>query len=209
LSIRILLADDHAMFREGLRMVLERRGLTVVGEAENGADAVALARQLKPSIVVMDLSMAVMNGIEAATQIRQETGIPSVLLTMQTEEHYVMRAFSAGLSGYVMKSRAATDLIEAIQEVSQGNLYVSPGISDAVVSAMLNGDTNCMDGLTLRERQVLQLIAEGESTKEIAGMMGVSVRTAESHRARIMEKLNVHEIAGLVRYAIRRGFVAA
>jgi two-component system response regulator NreC len=209
LSIRILLADDHAMFREGLRMVLERRGLTVVGEAENGADAIALARELKPSVVVMDLSMAVMNGIEAATQIRQETGIPSVLLTMQTEEHYVLRAFSAGLSGYVMKSRAATDLIQAIQEVCQGNLYVSPGISDAVVSAMLIGDSNCMDGLTLRERQVLQLIAEGKSTKEIAAMMGVSVRTAESHRARIMEKLNVHEIAGLVRYAIRRGFVAA
>lgn len=209
MSIRILLADDHAMFREGLRMVLERRGLTVVGEAENGADAIALARELKPSVVVMDLSMAVMNGIEAATQIRQETGIPSVLLTMQTEEHYVLRAFSAGLSGYVMKSRAATDLIQAIQEVCQGNLYVSPGISDAVVSAMLIGDSNCMDGLTLRERQVLQLIAEGKSTKEIAAMMGVSVRTAESHRARIMEKLNVHEIAGLVRYAIRRGFVAA
>jgi DNA-binding NarL/FixJ family response regulator len=195
------------MFRDGLKLVLERGGFTVVGEAADGLEAVNLAKTCRPKVVVMDLSMPIMNGIDAAVQIRQETGIPTLLLTMQTEEHYILRAFSSGVSGYILKSRAATDLIEAIQEVVRGNLYLSPGISNTIVREMLNKDGNHKPELSLRERQVLQLIAEGKSTKEISALIGISVRTGESHRARIMEKLDIHDLAGLVRYAIRHGFI--
>jgi two-component system response regulator NreC len=205
---RVLLVDDHTMFREGLKVILERAGFVIVGEATDGLEAIKLAKQCRPSVVVMDLSMPVMNGIDAASQIRQDTQIQTVLLTMRCEEHYILRAFSAGIFGYVLKSRAASDLIQAIQEVVRGNLYLSPGISNTIVREMLNKDPNQKtDELTLRERQVLQLIAEGKSTKEISALMEISVRTGESHRARLMEKLNIHDIAGLVRYAIRQGFV--
>lgn len=207
MSIRVLLVDDHMMFRDGLKLVLERAGFTVVGEAVDGLEAVSLAKKLRPNVVVMDLSMPLMNGIDAASQIRQETNIQTLLLTMQTEEHYVLRAFAAGVAGYILKSRAATDLIQAIHEVSRGNVYVSPGVSNTVVHEMLHKDSGHKEELSLRERQVLQLIAEGKSTKEISALIGVSVRTGESHRARIMEKLNIHDTAGLVRYAIRNGFV--
>jgi DNA-binding NarL/FixJ family response regulator len=209
LSIRVLLVDDHAMFRDGMKLVLERAGFTVVGEALDGLEAVAQARQCRPHVVVMDLSMPLMNGIDAAAQIRQETGIRTLLVTMQTEEHYILRAFSAGVAGYILKSRAASDVIQAINEVNTGNFYVSPGISNTIVREMLQKDQSRKEELTLRECQVLQLIAEGKSTKEISALLGVSVRTGESHRARIMEKLNIHETAGLVRYAIRNGIVQA
>jgi len=197
------------MFRDGLKLVLERAGFTVVGDAADGLEAIDLARKFRPKVVIMDLSMPIMNGIDAAVQIRQETGIQTLLLTMQTEEHYILRAFSAGVSGYILKSRAATDLLEAIHEVVRGNLYLSPGISNTIVREMLNKDSSHRVELSLRERQVLQLIAEGKSTKEISALIGISVRTGESHRARIMEKLEIHDIAGLVRYAIRQGFVMA
>ena len=209
MSIRLVLADDHRMFRDGLRLVLERAGFIIAGEADHGMEAVELARRLRPDIVILDLSMPVMNGIEAAEEIGQEPDIRTLLLTMRTEEHYILRAFASGVSGYVLKSRAATDLIRAIHEVNGGNLYVSPAVSNTIVRGMLTKDPPSEEHLSLRERQVLQLIAEGKSTKEIAGVIGVSVRTAETHRARIMEKLDLHETASLVRYAIRHGFAEA
>ena len=207
MSIRVVLVDDHAMLRDGLKVLLEKNGLSVVGEAENGAQAVERARTTRPQVVVMDLSMPVMNGIEAASEIRQESGIPSILLTMHSEEQHVLRAFRSGIAGYVLKSKAASELMQAIREVTRGNTYLSPGISGMVIREMLNKDAPQEEILSLRERQVLQLIAEGKTTKELSELIGVSVRTGESHRARIMEKLSIHETASLVRYAIRQGFI--
>lgn len=207
MSIRVVLADDHAILRSGLKIVFANAGMTVVGEAEDGAEAVRVARMLHPQVVVLDLSMPIMNGIEAGAQIRQELGIPGILLTMHAEEHYVLRAFASGIAGYVLKSKAASDLVQAVEEVARGNVYLSPGISGTVVRQMLNKDATRVELLTLRERQVLQLIAEGNSTKQVSTQIGISVRTGESHRSRIMEKLDIHETAGLVRYAVRQGLI--
>jgi len=209
MGVRVVLADDHAMLRDGLKVLLEKNGLSVVGEAENGAQAVAMALAVRPQVVVIDLSMPVMNGIEAAAEIRRESGIPSILLTMHAEEQHVLRAFKAGIAGYVLKMKAAADLVQAIQEVMRGNVYLSPGISATVIREMLNKEAPGAEVLTLRERQVLQLIAEGKTTKELSHLLGVSVRTGDSHRSRIMEKLEIHETAGLVRYAIRTGLIEA
>jgi DNA-binding NarL/FixJ family response regulator len=209
MGVRVVLADDHAMLRDGLKVLLEKNGLSVVGEAENGAQAVAMALAVRPQVVVIDLSMPVMNGIEAAAEIRRESGIPSILLTMHAEEQHVLRAFKAGIAGYVLKMKAAADLVQAIQEVMRGNVYLSPGISATVIREMLNKEAPGAEVLTLRERQVLQLIAEGKTTKELSHLLGVSVRTGDSHRSRIMEKLEIHETAGLVRYAIRNGLIEA
>jgi DNA-binding NarL/FixJ family response regulator len=209
MGVRVVLADDHAMLREGLKALLEKNGVSVVGEAENGSQAVEMALAVRPQVVVMDLSMPVMNGIEAAAEIRRESGIPSILLTMHAEEQHVLRAFKAGIAGYVLKMKAAADLVQAIQEVMRGNVYLSPGISATVIREMLNKEAPGAEVLTLRERQVLQLIAEGKTTKELSHLLGVSVRTGDSHRSRIMEKLEIHETAGLVRYAIRTGLIEA
>ena len=207
MSIRIVIVDDHAVLREGLKVILENNGMSVVGEAENGAEAMQVARKTRPQVVVMDLAMPVMNGIEAATAIRQESGVPSILLTMHTEEQHVLRAFRSGIAGYVLKSNASSELLQAIKAVAGGNTYLSPGISGMVVREMLNKDAAAEEVLTLRERQVVQLIAEGKTTKEFSILLGISVRTGESHRSRIMEKLGMHETASLVRYAMRQGLV--
>jgi DNA-binding NarL/FixJ family response regulator len=204
MSIRTILADDHAMFREGLRLILERAEIQVVGEAENGVELIELARSLRPQVVITDMSMPLMNGIEAAAAIRRELGIPGILVTMHSESQYVVRAMSAGLVGYVLKSKASVCLVEAVREVSRGNVYLSPGASNAVLRGMLNKD-EVEEPLTARERQVLQLIAEGYTTKEIAHLMTIAVRTGESYRASIMDKLNIHNTAGLVRYALKQG----
>ena len=202
MSIRIILADDHAMFREGLKLLLERAGITVVGEAENGVELIDLARSLRPQAVITDMSMPLMNGIEAAAAIRRELGIPGILVTMHSEPQYVVRAMSAGLVGYVLKSQAGACLVEAVREVARGNVYLSPGVSNTVLQGML---AKTEEPLTARERQVLQLIAEGHTTKEIAHFMTITVRTGESYRASIMEKLNIHNTAGLLRYALKQG----
>ena len=202
MSIRIILADDHAMFREGLRLLLERAGITVVGEAENGVELIDLARSLRPQAVITDMSMPLMNGIEAAAAIRRELGIPGILVTMHSEPQYVVRAMSDGLVGYVLKSQASACLVEAVREVIRGNVYLSPGVSNTVLQGML---AKTEEPLTARERQVLQLIAEGHTTKEIAHFMTITVRTGESYRASIMDKLNIHNTAGLVRYALKEG----
>jgi DNA-binding NarL/FixJ family response regulator len=157
----------------------------------------------------MDLTMPVMSGIEAAMEILQESGTPTILMTMHSEESNVRRAFEAGIIGYVLKTKAASDLVQAIHEVKRGNVYLSSGISGIVVGEMLRKDSAAADVLTSRERQVLQLIVEGKTTKELSRLLGVSVGTGETHRQRIMEKLEIHQTAGLVRYAVRQGLIEA
>ncbi|HEX2667207.1 MAG TPA: response regulator transcription factor [Gammaproteobacteria bacterium] len=207
---RILLADDHPMFRQGLKALLEREGFDVVGEAADGHEAVRLARQLGPSIAVLDLGMPLLNGIDAARQILKQTaGIQVIVLTMYEEEAYVLEALRAGIRGYVLKGQAAADLVGAIKEVLRGSVYLSPGISKTVVDAYVGKSELPADPLTDRERQVLQLVAEGKTTKEVAQVLGLSVKTADSHRTRIMQKLDIHDTASLVRYAVRRGFIKA
>jgi DNA-binding NarL/FixJ family response regulator len=167
-----------------------------------------MAEELRPDLAVLDLTMPLLNGLDAAREILQRSPrVRPILLTVHTEEHYVLEALRAGIRGYVLKTQAAADLAQAIREVARGQIYLSPGISEVVVQAYLSGTGLPPDPLTPRERQVLQLIAEGKTTREIAQTLGVSVKTAESHRSRIMKKLRIRSTAGLVRYAIRRGLI--
>jgi DNA-binding NarL/FixJ family response regulator len=208
MPIRVLLADDHLIVRQGLKDLLQREGFTVIAEASDGREAVRLAREHRPEIAVLDLSMPLLNGLDAAREIQQSCPRTAlILLTMHTEDPYIVEAMRAGVKGYVLKTQAAADLVQAIRDVSQGRLYLSPQVSGALAAALVNKSDSQEDPLSPRERQVLQLIAEGQTTKEIASLLGISVKTAESHRSRIMDKLGIHEIAGLVRYAIRRGLV--
>jgi len=205
---RILLADDHAIVRQGLKALLEREGFAVVAEADDGQAAVRLARERCPDVAVLDFSMPILNGLDAALEIlRACPRAKAILLTMHTDDHYVLSALQAGVKGYVVKTQASSDLVRAIHEVLRGMMYLSPGISEAVVQAYLARAEIPRDPLTSREREVLQLVAEGKSTKEVAGLLGISFKTAESHRTRILKKLDLHETAGLVRYAVRRGLI--
>jgi two-component system, NarL family, response regulator NreC len=205
---RILLADDHVVVRQGLKALLEREGFEVVGEASDGHEAVQLAKDRSPDVAVLDLSMPLLNGIDAAREVCQASPrTKTILLTIHTEDPYVVQALRAGVRGYVVKNQAAADLVQAIREVLRGAVYLSPGISRTVVDAYLAKTDLPPDPLTAREREVLQLVAEGKTTKEIAQLLGVSAKTAESHRTRIMQKLNIHETAGLVRYAVRQGLI--
>lgn len=210
MPLKILLADDHQIVRQGLKALLEQEGFSVVAEASNGQEAVTKARELEPDVAVLDVSMPIMNGLLAAEEIRRSSGtkVRVVLLTVHTESQYVLQALRAGVRGYVLKSKAAENLIQAITDVSNGLTYLSSGVSEAVVEAYLTKqEGGPVEHLTSRELQVLQLVAEGKTTKEIASLLGISFKTAESHRTRIMEKLDIHETAGLVRYAIRRGVI--
>ena len=205
---RILLADDHAIVRQGLKALLEREGFAVVAEADDGQAAVRHARERCPDVAVLDFSMPLLNGLDAALAIlRACPRAKAILLTMHTDDHYVLAALQAGVKGYVVKTQASSDLVRAIHEVLRGMMYLSPGISQAVVQAYLAKSEIPRDPLTSREREVLQLVAEGKSTKEVAGLLGISFKTAESHRTRILKKLDLHETAGLVRYAVRRGLI--
>ena len=209
MSIRVLLADDHLSFAQSLRAVLEREGFRVVGEAADGREAVRLARELHPDAAVLDVSMPLLNGIDAAREIQRACPrMRTILLTMHAEDQYVLQGLQGGVQGYVLKKQAVMDLVQAIREVCRGNVYLSPGVSAAVVEAY-QSKKGPADLLTSREREVLQLVAEGKTTKEIASLLGVSVKTAESHRTRVMQKLDIHETASLVRYAIRRGLIQA
>jgi two-component system response regulator NreC len=208
MPVRVLLADDHALVRQGLKALLEREGLEVAGEASNGEELVRLAPQVRADVAILDIGMPVLNGLDAARELQKvcpETKI--VVLTRHEEDQYVIEALRAGVKGYVLKSQAATELVQAIHQVWRGRIYLSPGVTHAVVEAYLSGAEVASDSLTARERQVLQLVSEGKSTKEIANILGISVKTAESHRGRLMRKLDIHETANLVRYAIRRGLV--
>jgi two-component system response regulator NreC len=204
----IILADDHPVVRQGIRILLERENFEIVGEAVNGIEAIRLAEKHQPDIVVLDMAMPVMNGITAVPQIREVSPRSKVvLLTMYTEEHHVLQALRAGVKACVTKTQAVEHLISAIREVCAGGVYLSPSVSGAVVQAYLAKSETPYDPLTDRERQVLQLVAEGNTTKEIALILGVAAKTAETHRVKVMEKLDIHSTAGLVKYAIRRGLV--
>ena len=205
---RILLADDHQIVRQGLKALLEREGFAVVAEVADGQEAIRAARERCPDVAVLDFGMPLLNGLGAAQQILHACPrAKAILLTMHTEDHYVLEALQAGVKGYVVKTQASADLIRAIHEVLRGMMYLSPGVSQAVVAAYLAKSELPPDPLTAREREVLQLVAEGKSTKEIAQLLGISFKTAESHRTRIMKKTSIHETAGLVRYAVRRGLI--
>ena len=200
---RVLLADDHVVVREGLKAVLGQEGFEVVGDASDGRAAVKACEALRPHVAVLDIGMPLLNGIDAARDIlRLSPGTKVVLLTMYNQECYVLAGLRAGVSGYVLKSGAASNLVQAIEAVLNGEVYMSPGVSRAVVQAYLSNAPTPADPLSPREREVLQLIAEGQNMKQIGGLLGISERTAETHRARIMNKLNIRELAGLVRYAI-------
>jgi two-component system response regulator NreC len=208
MPLRVLLADDHPMFMQGLKGILERERLEVVAEAADGRTAVRLAEKHHPDVAVLDLAMPLLNGIDVAREIKvvsPNTG--ALLLTSYSEEQYVIDALRAGVSGYLLKTRAAEDLVQAIREVSRGTLYLSPGVSREVLQAHLNGEAVPADPLSTREREVLQLIAEGKSMKEIAALLTISVKTVETHRMRLTGKLEIHDTASLVRYAIRRGMI--
>ena len=211
MSLRILLADDHDVVRQGFRLVLEREGFQIAGEAVDGREAVRLAETQNPDIAVLDLCMPQLNGLDAGRQIVQLSGhrIGVVLLTMHKEEHQIVAALRAGIRGYIVKTQGADALISAIREVASGGIYLSPSVCGVVVGAYLSGNDMASDPLTAREREVLQLVAEGKTTKEVATVLGLSTKTAESYRARLMEKLDIHETASLVRYAIRRGVIEA
>ena len=207
---RVLLADDHQIVRQGVRALLEDAGHVVVGEAADGREACQLARRLQPDIAVLDLSMPILNGVDAAREIRRVSPrTRAIVLTMYTERPFVLQAMQAGARGYVVKSQAAEDLIQAIREVLSGAAYLSPAVSALLLDAYRDRAHDGDERLTARERAVLQLIGEGKTTKAIAGVLGISFKTAESHRSRVMKKLDIHQVAGLVRYAIRRGLLRA
>jgi two-component system response regulator NreC len=209
MPLRIVLADDHDVVRHGIRSVLERAGLAVVGEAADGREAVRVVEKERPDVVVLDLSMPQLNGVEAGRQIVKSCGERTrvLLLTIHREEYLIVTALRAGIRGYMLKTESAEELIHAIHELAAGGTYLGPGICGVVVDAFLNGKEPQPDPLNDRDREVLQLVAEGHTTKEIAGILGLSVKSAESYRMRIMEKLNIHDTANLVRYAIRQGMI--
>ena len=212
--IRVLLADDHALVMAGIRALVEELGTTqIIAEANNGRDAVALAKQHRPDLVIMDISMKDLNGIEATAQIMAEVPSTRVLiLSMHTTEDFVRRAIKAGAAGYLVKDSAPLDLKMAIAAVLRDEIYLSPRVSKHVVAGFLHGkphqDESSMDALTARQREVLQMVAEGKSTKEIAYQLNVSVKTVETHRAALMDRLDIHDIAGLVLYAVRHGLIS-
>jgi len=207
---RLLLADDHSLIRQGLKALLEKQGFQVVGEAADGQEALRSVEKTQPDVAIVDISMPILNGVDVARELKKcSPKTKVILLTQHDEDQYVTEALRASVKGYVLKSQAANDLVHAIQEVCRGSVYLSPNISRAVVDAYLSKTYDSSDPLTGRERQVLQLVGEGKSTKEVAVHLGISVKTAESHRARLMKKLDIHETASLVRYAIRRGLIQA
>lgn len=189
-----------------MKGLLEREGFAVVGEASNGVEAVRLTRHFRPEVAILDFDMPLMNGIDAVTEIvRHSPRTRTILLTADTGHQHLAEALRAGSRGFVLKNHGVAHLIRAIREVTRGGVYVSPSVSTTVAPASLAKTDFPLDRLTRRERQVLQLIAEGKKTKEIAALLGVKIKTAESHRTRIMRRVNIHETANLVRYAIRGG----
>ena len=206
--VSVVLGDDHPLVRHGVRRLLEREEFDVLGEGSDGLEVIGLAEHHRPDVVLLDLSMPVMNGIGAVKELaRVSPSTKVIILTMHTEEHYILEALRAGVKGCLSKTQAPEHLLQAIREVCRGGVYLSPSVSGVVVQGYLAKSETPYDPLTDRERQVLQLIAEGKTTKEVAVILGISVKTAESHRSSLMSKLDVHSTAELVRYAIRRGLV--
>jgi len=208
--LRILIADDHRILLEALASFLSAHGFRVVGAAENGRRAVLLARQRRPDVVILAVTMPVMGGLDAARLILQAQPKTAVLfLTGYAEDHVVIEGLRLGVHGFVVKAQGLDDLIQAIRDVGGGALYVSALYSRGVLQAFADGPEAVRPRLSDRERQILRLIAESKSTKQAAAAMAISVRTAESHRASLMGKLGIHDTAGLVRYAIRQGVIVA
>lgn len=212
--LRLLLADDHTVVRQGLRKILEERpDWVVVAEAGNGRDAVRLAEETKPDIAILDVAMPVLNGIEATHQIAKRSPTTRILvLSMHSDEAYVNQILKAGATGYLLKDSADVDLVQAVSAVSRGNPFFSPGIArlmldDYVRQMANNGITDRFESLSAREREIFQLVAEGRANKEIANLLTISPSTVETHRARIMEKIDVHSAAEIVLYAVRRGVI--
>ena len=214
MKTRVLLADDHVMMRGGLRMLLEQNAeLAVVGEAEDGRETVRLAKKLSPDVVVMDIAMPDMNGIEATRQIIAEhPGIKVIALSMHSDRHFVSEMLKAGATAYLLKQCAVDELITAIKTVLKNQTYISPCISGVVVDQFVRNssksESTAFSHLTDREREVLQLMAEGKTTKEIAFQLHLSIKTIETHRMKVMEKLNIHTVAELTKYAIREGLTS-
>ena len=213
--IRILLADDHTVIRKGLRLLLDSQpGFQVIGEAADGRQTVALAEQHQPDVIVLDVAMPTLNGIEAARQISAklpQTAI--VFLSMHSDEGYVLKALKAGAKAYLLKDSAEHDLIHAIRAVSQGKAFFSPAISKMMVEEYMRQmqEREVEDSyelLTTREREVLQLLAEGKTNKEVASILNLSLYTVETHRGNILQKLNLHSGAELILYAVRKGVIA-
>jgi DNA-binding NarL/FixJ family response regulator len=210
MPIRIVLADDHAMIRQGLKVILESEGFQVAGEASDGRDAIALCRRVRPDVAVVDISMPLLNGLDAAQEIMKERPqVRIVLLTAHTQERYVLESLRRGVTGYLLKENAADELVRAVRAVSEGAIYLTSKVSRSVLQAFSEKANDPGDPLSARERQVLQLIAEGKGMKEIGSLLGVSSRTADSDRANIMNKLRLRDTASLVRYAIRTGLVSS
>jgi two-component system, NarL family, response regulator NreC len=213
--VRILLADDHTVMRAGLRLLLERHdNFEVVGEAADGREAVEIAAAQKPEVVVMDVAMPHLNGVEAARQIlsrNPDTAI--VMLSMHSDESYVLRSLKAGARGYLLKDSAEADLIAAIQAIVEGRSFFSPGVrallkEDYIYRLQKFGADDTYELLTAREREVLQLVAEGRSNKEVASLLGLSLYTVETHRTHILQKLNLHSVPELILYAVRKGIIS-
>lgn len=210
--IRVLLADDHTLVRAGLRGLLQGiSGVEVVGEAEDGHEAVQLATQLQPDVVLLDIGMPGLNGLDAAAQLLKADSRTRVLiLSMHTAEEYVLRALRAGCAGYLLKRSAVTELEIAVRAVARGETYLSPTVSKKVVDDYVGrtgGSADPLEALTPRQREILQLVAEGHTSKEIADRLQLSFKTVEAHRAQIMERLNLEDVTGLVRFAVRVGLV--
>jgi two-component system, NarL family, response regulator NreC len=212
---RVLLADDHQLMRSGVRLMLEREpDIAVVGEASDGREAVSLAKTLRPEVVVMDIGMPSLNGIEAALQMTQHNPeLAVVMLSMHSDESYVLRALKAGARGYLLKDSAEADLIKAVHVVAGGKSFFSPAVSkvlldDYVRKLKRSGTEDAYDLLTPREREILQLIAEGKSNKDVANLLNLSVYTVESHRSNLMEKLNLKGVPELILYSVRKGIIS-
>lgn len=213
--IRVVLADDHTIVRKGLRVLLEEEiDIEVVGEAEDGRECIKLVSDLRPDVVLMDISMPLMNGLECTKQIKKQYPAVKVLvLTMHTHDEYISEVLHAGASGYVVKKTAPVELIRAIRAVHSDDVYLSPSVSKKIVASYLQQASpertdDPFKKLTDREREIMQLVAEGHSNKKIASDLSISIKTVESHRSKIMEKLNLHGTADLTRYAISRGIIS-
>jgi DNA-binding NarL/FixJ family response regulator len=213
--IRVLLAEDHRIVREGLRALLEKQdNIQVVAEAENGRQAFQLVRRLKPDIVIMDINMPELNGIDATRLIlHEEPQMRVIALSMHSDRHFVDGMLRAGVSGYLLKDCASEELVQCIKTVTSGRIYLSPAVTPMIVQQFIQPNRNDVLAagaeLTAREREVLQMIAEGRSTKDIADSLFISVKTVETHRKNIMDKTELHSVAELVKFAIRRGLTSA
>ena len=209
--IRILLADDHAILRQGLRALLDREpGMEVLGEAADGRETVEAVQRLSPDVVVLDIAMPNLNGIEATRQIASKTAV--IILSMHSDESYVLRALRAGARGYLIKDTVETELIRAIEAVAAGKAYFSPEVSrllveDYVTGMRERGIDDSFDLLTAREREVLQMLAEGKTVKDIARTLELSTYTVDTHKSNLMQKLGLHNMAELILYAVRKGII--